>query len=51
MSKVNWVSLIAAVLVVLGNAASVAMGWETWQVASQPILLALGVLGIHPVLA
>lgn len=43
--------MIAAALVILGNLASMAMGFETWQMGSQPILLAFGVLGIHPVLS
>ncbi len=50
MTKLNWVSLVSAVLVVVGNVLAVLIGWETWQVASAPVLLGLGVLGIHPVL-
>ncbi len=50
MSKMNLLSILGVAFVVMGNVVSVSMGFETWQAATQPILLALGVIGIHPVL-
>jgi hypothetical protein len=48
MTSVNWISLVAAGIVVAGNLIGVLLGWETWSVASQPVLLGLSVLGLHP---
>ena len=50
MTKMNWVSIVSVGLVVLGNVAAVLMGLETISTATPVVLLALGVIGIHPVL-
>lgn len=42
------VSLGGAVLGLLGVVIAASMGWETWAQASPVILVALGILGVHP---
>ncbi len=49
MSTMKLVSLVGVITVILGNVTAVLFGFETVTTATQPILLALGVLGIHPV--